>query len=121
MNEQQTRNYSENDIDQLLDTAFVASAPLPSKFEDRVMSEIVEIESKKPAQRKIHLLMAIYWGLATTAASFLLANSSVNTLAIDGPMATMALAALATSAALVWFMIRQSNIRITELFAKTLL
>ena len=84
MTDQINKSLSDEGLDQMLHSAFPATSPISKGFEDRVINEIGAIENKRPAHRKINLLMAVYWGIATTLAFFSVSTSVLTTAFIQG-------------------------------------
>jgi len=113
--------FDDRELDQVLSTAFPASPRLSGEFEDRVMSEVEAHDRAKLRHRKVARLMAVYWGIATTIMSSLLAGSSFTAQPAGIETVLVTLLVVLSGAGLAWYIARQSGVRLQSLFARTLL
>ena len=121
MTNRQDNKIDDKQMDQLLSTAFPPNPSLSGHFEDQVMHEVVAIDRARARKRKVARLMAVYWGIATTIMSALLANNSLGAQPASDSVTAVMLVIVASGMGLAWFIARQSGIRLQNLFARTLL
>ena len=109
---------SDQKVDRLLRQSFEREPDLSADFETRVMSSIRENEKKAGSSRTMLIVMLLYWTGASLAGSWILLES-VPAGAISGnPMVLIPV--LSLIAAGIIFLVRQSKLKISDLFLQTI-
>jgi hypothetical protein len=107
-------------LDRLLEQSFPPGQPLSAEFESRVISSIQRQGEPAKNDRKIFIAMMIYWALASFTGAWLLSGALPAGLAESNSYAKTVLPVLALIAASLFFLLRQSNLKLSDLFLKTI-
>jgi hypothetical protein len=121
MTEKLSTTAKDQEMDQILRNVFPATPPLSEEFENRVIREISSTGQKRRGHRKVTLLMAIYWGFATAFAASLLAGYTVTSDMVNFSFMSTTIITVGSILALAWFVVKQSQVHLADLFARTLL
>lgn len=93
---------------------------LSAGFEERVMRRVSRTSRQQPRQIAIYLFMCMYWVATVAVASWLLWGGEAALAAPGGKQVAVLLATLAVSLLLPLIHLRNSPVRLSQLFLKTL-
>ena len=119
MNEKNTLNpETEQKLDHLLGKSFRPGPELSTDFESKVMSTIQSQEQKAAGSRKMLIVMSLYWMTASLTGAWVLFEK-MPLLEASGYL-TAFFGVVTLVGAVVFFLVRQSKLKISDLFFQTI-
>jgi hypothetical protein len=109
---------TEQKLERLLGSSFQPGPELSADFESRVMATIQNQQQKAVTGRKMLIVMSLYWSLASLIGAWVLLEK-LPLLEASGYL-TVFLGVIATVGAGVFFLVRQSKLKISDLFLQTI-
>lgn len=119
MNDQKMTEREDRRVDELLQQQFPAKPSLADDFEQRVMSRVQSEHSRSERKRRLGRVMTAYWMLCGLLAGWVITGAVSSAPEASGTAMSALGMALALVIACLLILGRQSRLKISQLFLRT--